>query len=354
MAQVIGQIDSLTSLLNSLEQNGISEFQSLQDIIDFKASYPSKIKTLELSIKEKVADEITHLEEELKVQTNELQELLEQRDILLIKEKEELPVRIDFYSTRDVSFLKHLYFSLLRFKLNRRLKRLTNHYDKEKRKPFRSREKSLQQVRSKLVYYENHFEEEIQKRLVDQSKSLNNIKHTLDKLNDSFYGAIGENKAVEVLKNLPDSYTVINGFKLYLKKPYYNKTTKDTILSIQADHIVVGPTGIFLIETKNWNQSTMERNDIYSPIDQVKRSGYALYRYLNDEINGGFFTFLTGIWTKKVSIRNIVLMINYKPTEKYDFVKIASLYQVNGYITYFKEVYNEQIVQQLVKHLTKN
>jgi hypothetical protein len=50
-------------------------------------------------------------------------------------------------------------------------------------------------------------------------------------------GAAGELSIVETLKNLPDTYLVLNGLKTQ---------------SGDLDHVVVGPTGLFFVETKNW------------------------------------------------------------------------------------------------------
>lgn len=50
-------------------------------------------------------------------------------------------------------------------------------------------------------------------------------------------GAVGEALIGFVLRDLPDDYLVIND----LSTPYGN-----------LDHVVVGPTGIFAIDTKNW------------------------------------------------------------------------------------------------------
>lgn len=50
-------------------------------------------------------------------------------------------------------------------------------------------------------------------------------------------GAVGEAFISHVLDNLPDSYYVLND----LATPYGN-----------LDHVVVGPNGIFVLDTKNW------------------------------------------------------------------------------------------------------
>lgn len=60
----------------------------------------------------------------------------------------------------------------------------------------------------------------------------------LDKESDNHRkGAIGENIVGEVLRKFPDAFCVIND----LKTPFGN-----------LDHVVIGPTGVFVLDTKNW------------------------------------------------------------------------------------------------------
>ena len=83
---------------------------------------------------------------------------------------------------------------------------------------------------------------------------------------ERFYkGARGEEKVAGVLANLPAAYHVFNDFAI----------GRDRV-----DHVVVGPTGVFAVETKFWNgQVTVEdgyvllngRLPSHSPLAQVDR-----------------------------------------------------------------------------------
>ena len=50
-------------------------------------------------------------------------------------------------------------------------------------------------------------------------------------------GAAGENAVAQILKDFPDNFCVING----LTTPFGD-----------LDHVVIGPTGVYIIDTKNW------------------------------------------------------------------------------------------------------
>ena len=74
-------------------------------------------------------------------------------------------------------------------------------------------------------------------------------------MNTSFIiGAIGEEKVIETLRKLPDSYYVLNEIQIKLSRSVLWRKYLEYIKSAQIDHIVIGPTGIFLIETKNWDE----------------------------------------------------------------------------------------------------
>ena len=83
---------------------------------------------------------------------------------------------------------------------------------------------------------------------------------------ERFYkGARGEEKVSEILKSLPDAYHVFNDF---------------TVGRSHVDHVVVGPGGVFAIETKFWSgKVTVEDGHVLldgqlpdrSPLSQANR-----------------------------------------------------------------------------------
>lgn len=101
-------------------------------------------------------------------------------------------------------------------------------------------------------------------------------------------GIYGERNAAKVLAGLPDSYTVFQNVKV----SYGNKTS-------EIDNIVVGKSGVFIIEVKNhnshiigdlkdtyWIQHKVGRggtpytNQVYNPVKQVGTHIYCLANYL--------------------------------------------------------------------------
>lgn len=101
-------------------------------------------------------------------------------------------------------------------------------------------------------------------------------------------GLDGEKETLKVFKKLPDSYTVFSDLEIEAEGK-----------KSQLDHVVVGPNGVFIIETKNLNgkvtgdaadhnllQSKVGRGgtpyskQFYNPIKQVSTHVFRLSRYL--------------------------------------------------------------------------
>lgn len=94
-----------------------------------------------------------------------------------------------------------------------------------------------------------------------------------------FIGAIGEETVINALSRLSDEYHLFNDVNLRFHPPIHWREKNDYIKSSQIDHIVVGPTGLFLVETKNWKFLDIETKSD-KLVYQVRRSSLALWFYL--------------------------------------------------------------------------
>lgn len=97
------------------------------------------------------------------------------------------------------------------------------------------------------------------------------------KLSNYLKGAKGEESVLRELTFLSSDYTIFNGIRL--DNGRYN-----------FDHIVVGPSGVFIIETKNWNghvqfldgEVQIDGKKInFSPINQVKGEASELSNFFD-------------------------------------------------------------------------
>lgn len=99
-----------------------------------------------------------------------------------------------------------------------------------------------------------------------------------------FKGARGEEKVSGILQELPDGYHVFNDF---------------VACGNHVDHVVVGPTGVFAVETKFWQGAvTVEDGCILlggrlpdrSPLDQVLKEANQVKQELQKRDWPGFVT----------------------------------------------------------------
>jgi len=117
---------------------------------------------------------------------------------------------------------------------------------------------------------------------------LSLLSYKLNRYNIIQSGRVGEKKARKVLESLNSDYTVLSNVRI----TFNNKSN-------EVDNIVVGPTGIFIIEVKNHN-GTIVGNEkdyefvqhkvgrkggnyskkMYSPIKQVNKQVYILSQIL--------------------------------------------------------------------------
>jgi uncharacterized protein YfkK (UPF0435 family) len=161
---------------------------------------------------------------------------------------------------------------------------------------------------------------------------------------------MGENKVLKDLKNLPDDYILINDFVCNFYPPIYNQQENDYIKSIQIDHLLISPSGIFLIETKNWSKNSLSNLSLRSPVEQVRRTNFALFRILTDKP----ILLDQHHWgDRKIPIRNLIVLVNEKLDEEFQYVKILTLKELRNYIEYFKNSFSAKETQAVANYLLK-
>lgn len=114
----------------------------------------------------------------------------------------------------------------------------------------------------------------------------------------------------------------------------------------------MGPTGIFVIETKYWSTKSISNKMLFSPIKQVKRSGFALFVVLNDAINSGSIMSLINHWgERKISPKQLLVFVNNTPYMKFQYVKCIGIEKLNSYITSRKQEFTSEEIQDILAYL---
>ncbi|MGH1384507.1 NERD domain-containing protein [Kordia sp.] len=346
MARIYGTIESLKSLKSELENSGITRFSSVKEINDFLSSYNSEKTTI-------LNDTSNTLEKEYSETCNILEQRIQKKAELISLETEkiehqisELQKKIDSIDTNR-NFLKRILSSVKLYSLKKKSK----HFVKNKAQLISSSAigitKKIENDELFINQYKTDKQFLIEKRAKSKIKELAYTRSVVENSRNLISGAIGENLVVKEIKKLPDDYVLINDFNLRFPHPIFYKKQSQTVSSVQIDHLLITKAGIFIIETKNWSKSFVDSLSLRSPIEQIERANFALYIYISNNI-----TLNDHHWgEQQIPIRNLIVMINHKPTGKFKYVTIKLLKELNAYLNYFEPVLTDRQLNRIVNKL---
>ncbi len=164
-------------------------------------------------------------------------------------------------------------------------------------------------------------------------------------------GLKGQRKVEEVLAELDDRFTLINNMSLPFKK-------------CDIDHILVGPNGIFLIETKNykgeiscigdrWEYQKIGKNGgvyrgyISNPSKQLKRNIWELKNYLDKKSKKILMQDTFPYW-----IQGVVVFTNEEATVRTqdETVVVVTIEHLLEFVkTYINETLHARDIANIVK-----
>jgi len=342
---VFNNSGALTDLFNNLKENSVFGFKSINEIIEYKRNYQNEIQQIKTEKLNEILLEIEILE---KAHININQEYENKKNDQVLKINNEIEELKTLYNNLDIK----LFNKIKKYFVNKKIKKYELKYDFYVELPLKKYFQEKINIENKIFYLKNNQECEVNKRA---SNLINNIEYTISVLNNNsslIYGSIGEIKAIELLKQLPEQYYIINDFRESFSPPIYNKNENDRIYSIQIDHIVIGPTGVFIIETKYWSQKSIDSNFLFSPVKQLKRSSYALFILLNGTVRDRTPSVFSNNWGQfKISISNILLMMNSSTDQQFQYIKILTEKNLINYITKGRIIFNDEQIKYLVKIL---
>lgn len=354
MTVVEGQIASLKKLTEVLREKGITRFNSVGDINRFVNNYETEKQQLRSRLEaeldagiQAMRSSLTRYQQDCEELTasirNEITHTLQELDAE-IKRAKDKSARSLFYSI--------LYCLKIR-RLSRRRSKLERNSESIIKKKTRAMEDKVRRLQSEIADCLMHRTDIILERYRKCSQDLVHTKEVVDGLHTLIAGAIGENAVVNVLKQLSDDYYLFNDFSLDFNPPIYNKKEGDRIFSIQIDHLLVCQSGVFILETKNWSKRSIESLDLRSPVTQIFRTNFALYVLLNSDSALNSIQLDRHHWgSKKIPIRNVIVMINERPKADFKHVKVLTLSELNGYIQYFEPLLSGPEVTRIFEYLS--
>ncbi|WP_440955452.1 NERD domain-containing protein [Methanosarcina sp. Mfa9] len=213
--------------------------------------------------------------------------------------------------------MSYLLARVKRYLKGRRHARLRAESQKEADRLLRNEYAALKEGKDRSEYLKNNSGSEIERKLFPLVRQLEALKKIM--VSNNYWGAEGELHVIEKLRTLPDEYYLFNDLKLELEE--YISFEGKKLKSAQIDHLLVGPSGVYVIETKNWSPAYVKKvfkEHSFTPYDQVKRSSYLVYRYLNglkygSRLQRGYFK----IANKEIKVQPVIAIAGSKiPLEK--------------------------------------
>jgi uncharacterized protein YfbU (UPF0304 family) len=341
MCKTHNTIGSLTTIRSRLADNNIHEFKSLFDLLEFVNKYePAKqqiISTHSSLIEKEKADlemQIADIENSFLKTRTEVQKQKENRLLELDKQISDLPETNSKIIPTIIDYYRNLVIWMKIWSTQ-----LTFHY---KLKSFDRLSMNLASTeKNRLNYLKFDFDAAIRESYAFELNALSRKKMLIQELENHIYGAFGEYKVAKNLETLPDDFILINDFNFKFHPAIYNRSENDYIKSIQIDHILVSRAGVFIIETKNWSEKSMTNLNFHSPVKQIKRANYALFRMISEGMSNAALRLKKHHWgDRKIPIRNLIVLINKRPVEEFQYVKILTLSELTSYVTYFQPIFS--------------
>jgi len=334
---------AVTDLFNRLKSKNINNFSSLDEIFEYKRNYKNEIANIRQKYRNEILGNIEVLNK-----NNEI--LLNEYNVEKEEQKKALSLKIENINKKISEPKNNIFHKINRIFAKRKLEYLENNFDNIIEKPLKKYLEKINDNENKIMYLKNNLELEIDKKAKPFVNKIEYIISELNILTPIIYGCVGELKAINLFKKLPNEYYVINDYQERFNPPLFNRNENDKIFSIQLDHIVIGPSGVYLIETKYWNEKSIRSNELFSPIKQVKRGGFALFIIINDLVKSTRL-FSNNWGTTKVTVSNILLLMNSTTNEQFQYVKVLTEDNFIDYIIRRPEILKEEQIKFLVNRL---
>lgn len=354
MCRTYNTIGSLTTLKSNLKLNNIHDFKSLNEVITFQKSYTTLRLQLISYHESLIEQEKNSLNVDLPILLKDIelqrQQAVERLTDHLDKLKHQLQILLNNNSS---NFFHKIIIGLKSWNCRRKIKLKEYSFEKDADKSIAKALDEYNFKNSRYQFIISSFNEAVRISSHLSISEMDRKKEIIDSLNNYIFGALGEQKVVKTLESsLSDEYFLINDFDVKFSKAIYNRKENDYIKSVQIDHILVGPSGIFLIETKNWSENSINSINLRSPVEQIKRTSFALFYMLNNDLSTNKLRLNKHHWgTKKISIKNLIVLIKTKPKEEFQYVKVLTLSELINYLNYFKPIYTTEETNKIAKKI---
>jgi len=349
MCKVYNQIGSLTTIKSHLRKYNLNDFNSLNELITFQRNYSATQQQLISNHSILIEQEKATLKGEIALLENFIETSKSEFIRKLYLELEQLKQRLDNLPLTQSNIFDTFINYFKKNGIKRKIRDIELNFDSKIANSIQQSTNTLTKKSNRYNYIVSHFVDAVNQSSFSQLREHERKKRIIDEINTSIYGAIGEQKVSKDLENLPDDYILINDFTRSFHPPLYNRQENDYIKSVQIDHLLISTAGIFLIETKNWSEHSLNNLSLRSPVEQIRRANFALFKILTGEITSSLVQHHWGV--RKIPIRNLIVLINQKPNEEFQYVKILTLKELRNYVEYFKPSFSVKETQMVANYL---
>ena len=353
MCKVYNSVGCLTVVKTHLKRHNINEFNSLNEVINFQKSFSTLRQQIISKHEQLIENEKISLDAEILQLDNAIKTDKAYFESSFRNDIEELTQKLkNLNASTSLNFIQKFVNLIKRWSLKRKLQILELNLNNNVSYAVRNLVDQHQDKNNRYQFITTHFRDAVNESCLTEINELENKKQIIDEVKNSIYGALGEHKVVKELENLSDENILINDFAISFHPAIYNRQENDYIKSIQIDHLLVTPSGIFLIETKNWSEKSLVSLDLRSPVQQVKRTNFALFKILTRDISNDRVRLKQHHWgNRKIPIKNLIVMTNSKPNEEFQYVKVLKVSELIGYIKYFKPMFTISETQAIASYL---
>jgi hypothetical protein len=350
MCKVYNNIGCLTVIRARLAQNNIHDFHSLNELISFRDNYATARQEVVAHQEIRLTEERNKLSAEVLALDNEIaKDKLEIQHKLKL-ELETLGQKYDEVLAVEKNYLQEITQSFVAVFLLLKIKYREIFFNSIVSSLVRHKVRALYEKQIRLRYITAGFKQLVEENVRLASSDMDRKKRVIDEINTFIYGAIGEQKVVKELENLSDEYTLINDFCFSFTTPVHYAEENRQIKTIQIDHLLISPAGIFLIETKNWSKDSVNNVNMRSPVEQIRRSNFALSTILSEKPR----LLAKHHWgEKRVPIKNVIVLTNQKPPEEFQHTEVLSLHELLQYVKGFKSSLSTHETQNIIDYLIK-
>ena len=143
---------------------------------------------------------------------------------------------------------------------------------------------------------------------------------------------IAESIVLRDLNELPPSYYIFNDVYLQLSRPVRYRKSEEYVKTCRIDFVVIGPTGLFIICTKDWSGNLLKDVDMAGLVFYIKTAN---------------------LFHNKLPIYNVAVMLTRVPKVRYGYVHHLSLKQLYWFILRREGRLSKKKVKKIVRWLVR-